>query len=213
MSDSSPLPNAADIFDRSWQRAWRGLGVAVPAAGLQARLLACYAEPQRHYHSLQHLRECLEALETSLHLAQQPAEVELALWFHDAVYALQRSDNEQKSADWARDALLAAALPPVLCQRVHDLVMATRHSAAPEATDEQLLVDIDLGILAAPATRFAEYERQIRAEYAFVPGWIFRRKRRAVLQSFLDRSHIYSTPHFFALHEAAARINLEAAVA
>ena len=212
--DSTLSPaSTPDIFKRSWQRAWQDLGVNVPPAGLLDRLLACYAEPQRHYHSLQHLQECLEALESSLHLAQQPSEVELALWFHDAVYALRRSDNEQKSADWARAELQAAALPVALCLRVHDLVMATRHSAWPEAPDAQLLVDIDLGILAAPAARFAEYERQIRAEYAFVPAWIFKRKRRAVLQSFLDRAHIYSTAHFRDLREAAARANLAAAVA
>lgn len=202
-----------ELFHRSWQRVWHGLGVPVPQNDLQARLLASYAEPQRQYHSLQHLAECLVALEAALPLAQHPAEVEVALWFHDAVYDLQRSDNEQKSADWARETLQAAALPPALCQRVHALVMATRHSAAPEGADAQLLVDIDLGILAAPAARFAEYEQQIRTEYAFVPGWIFRRKRRAVLQSFLDRPHIYSTAHFHALHEAVARTNLQAAVA
>lgn len=201
------------LFNRSWQRVWHGLGVPAPQTDLQTRLLACYAAPQRHYHSQQHLAECLAALETGLPLAQHPAEVEVALWFHDAVYDLHRSDNEQKSADWACEALQAAALPAALCQRVHDLVMATRHSAAPEGPDAQLLVDIDLGILAAPAARFAEYEQQIRSEYAFVPGWIFRRKRRAVLQSFLDRPQIYSTPVFHALHEAAARANLRAAVA
>ena len=46
--------------------------------------------------------------------------------------------------------------------------MATRHAALPAGGDEQLLVDIDLAILGASAARFAEYERQIRAEYAFV---------------------------------------------
>ena len=42
------------------------------------------------------------------------------------------------------------------------------------ATDEVLLIDVDLSILGAEAQRFAQYEQQIRAEYAFVPEDLFR---------------------------------------
>jgi predicted metal-dependent HD superfamily phosphohydrolase len=45
-----------------------------------------------------------------------------------------------------------------------------------------------------------------------VPGFLFRRKRRAILRSFLDRPRIYSTPHFNASLEQAARKNLQRAV-
>ena len=38
------------------------------------------------------------------------------------------------------------------------------------AADEQLLVDIDLAILGADTARFAEYQTQIRREYAHVPA-------------------------------------------
>ena len=93
-------------------------------------------------------------------------------------------------------------------QRVHDLIMATRHTAVPSGRDEQLLVDIDLSILGAEGARFDEYEQQIRKEYAYVPGFLFRRKRREILKGFLDRSAIYSTPHFHDMLEARARDNL-----
>jgi predicted metal-dependent HD superfamily phosphohydrolase len=85
--------------------------------------------------------------------------------------------------------------------------MATRHDAVPVDADAQLLVDIDLSILGAERERFDEYERQIRAEYAFVPALIFNAKRRQILRSFLDRPRIYSTPAFSVL-EATARANL-----
>src|SRR5687768_17503475 len=55
----------------------------------------------RHYHTLTHLTACLRELDTAQKLAERPAEVELALWFHDAVYRTYRFDNEARSAEWA----------------------------------------------------------------------------------------------------------------
>ena len=197
-----------DLFSRSWQRAWTGIGAAGDGSALFAQLKAAYAEPQRHYHTLQHLGECLSAFDAARTLAAHPDEVELALWFHDAIYDIKGHDNEQRSADWAREALRDAGVAGEAAQRVHDLVMATRHTAVPSGHDERLLVDIDLSILGAERTRFDEYEQQIRREYAYVPGFLFRRKRREILKGFLDRPAIYSTPYFHDALEARARDNL-----
>lgn len=197
----------------SWQRAWRGVGAAGDGLAWCERLLACYQEPHRHYHTLQHLGECLAAFDQARALAPHPDEIALALWFHDAIYDVKRSDNEARSADWAREALLDAEVECAVADRVHALIMATRHDAVPADADAQLLVDIDLGILGADTARFAEYEAQIRREYAFVPGWLFRRKRRAILQGFLERPRLYTTPYFHDRLETRARENLARAVA
>jgi len=202
-----------DTFPVSWRRAWTGIGAAGEGTALFERLKAAYAEPQRHYHTLQHLGECLALFDGARTLADRPHEVELALWFHDAVYEVKRHDNEQRSADWAREALQDAGVGGDAAQRVHDLVMATRHTAVPAGRDERLLVDIDLSILGAERARFDEYERQIRREYAYVPGFLFRRKRREILKGFLDRPAIYGTPHFHDALEARARENLARAIA
>jgi predicted metal-dependent HD superfamily phosphohydrolase len=91
--------------------------------------------------------------------------------------------------------------------------MATRHQAQPEDADARLLVDIDLSILGAPAERYAEYERRIRAEYAHVPPALFETRRREILASFLAREPLYLTPSIRARLEAQARINLRQAIA
>lgn len=200
-------------LDSSWQRACTGLGWQGDSTTLREQLLARYAEPHRAYHSQQHLAECIALLEPALHLAQHPAEVEMALWFHDAVYEPRRHDNEAHSAAWAQRALLAAGVDGEAAARVHALVMATCHSTVPANSDAQLLVDIDLAILGASPARFAEYERQIREEYGFVPGWLFRRKRRAVLRAFAQRTAIYRTAHFRVRCETQARTNLQLALA
>lgn len=204
------------LLHRSWQRAWQGAGCTGPGDALAAELLACYREPQRRYHTLQHLSECLGHLEAVLDQVPDPAAIELALWFHDAVYELAgpgAASNELRSAQWAVQALLAGGAPPALARQVHDLIMATRHDALPATPDQCWLVDIDLSILGAVPARFDEYERQVRDEYAFVPEELFRRKRAEVLAGFVARAQIYSTPFFRDRLEAPARANLGRSIA
>lgn len=194
-----------------WRATWKALNLA-PPPGLCEQLLRAWDEPQRHYHTLQHLTECLALFDTLRAHAEQPADIELALWFHDAIYDVQGHDNEARSAQWAMEALAAGGVDAARCQRVHDLIMATCHTALPASPDQALLVDIDLTILGAAAARFAEYTRQISAEYAWVPPEMYAVKRRAVLQGFLAREHIYSTPAVAQRLEQHARANLAKAI-
>ncbi len=206
------------LFERSWRRAWSTL--IGPGAGtgdldgiaLRDELLTCYVEPQRRYHTQQHLEECLALLEQVRDLPERPEEVEMALWFHDAIYDVKGSGNEERSAEWAHRALVAAGVAPTVAERVRQLVLVTRHDGVPGNVNEQVLVDIDLAILGAERPRFDEYERQIRDEYAFVPGFLFRRKRRQILRTFLDRPVLYSTAMLRERLEARARENLRRAI-
>ncbi|MES2251982.1 MAG: N-methyl-D-aspartate receptor NMDAR2C subunit [Pseudomonadota bacterium] len=197
----------------NWNAAWQALGVAAPDDALRLELQRRYGEPQRHYHTMQHLGECLAWFDQEQALAERPGEVALALWFHDAIYDVHAHDNEARSADWARQALQAAGASDASADRVHALVMATRHDAVPEGRDAELLIDIDLSILGAERARFDEYERQVHAEYGFVPEEIRLPRRRAILQRFLDRPAIYATPRMHALLEARARENLQRSIA
>jgi predicted metal-dependent HD superfamily phosphohydrolase len=201
------------MMHASWLRMWQELGAKAVDEGLYERLMACWNESHRRYHTTHHLRECLQHFAEVRDQAQHPAEVELALWFHDAFYDPRRKDNELLSADWARQSVLQAGLPPEVGDRVHALVMATRHDAVPAQPDAQLLVDIDLAILGAEPKRFDESDQQIRAEYAHVPDQEFRVGRARILNSFLARPRLYSTPHFYAALEQRARANLRRAVA
>lgn len=196
-----------------WRRSWRELGQPAADENLFHRLVACWGEAHRHYHTLQHLYECLDLFEQVRGTARRPGEIELALWFHDAFYDPKRDDNEERSARWARDSVLQAGLPAGTADRLHALVMATRHEAVPEDEDAQLLVDVDLAILGSDAGRFDESDEQIRLEYAHVPEDEFRAGRRRVLGEFLARPRLYSTEHFHSRYERQARENLSRALA
>lgn len=201
----------ADGHDVRWSAPWAALGVPASARleELHAEILARYREPQRHYHTAQHLDECFERwLEVQAH-AVHPAEVQLALWFHDAIYDTHSSDNEAQSALLARDSALALGVAADSAERISELILATRHAVEPEGRDAEALIDVDLSILGAAPARFDEYEAQIRREYAWVPEDTFRERRREVLAQFLDRRYIYSTSVFRERYELSARTNLQ----
>lgn len=192
----------------SWQRLWGALGAAEIPLGVFNQLVAAYSEAHRHYHTLEHLRDCLLHFEATASLAHRPDEVELALWFHDAVHDPRRDDNELRSADWAARTLRAAGCADEVARRVHALVLATARHEAGDDPDARLLLDIDLAILGAAPARYGEYARQVRAEYEHVAEPDFRLRRARVLASFLARPRIYATEAFHGALEQRARANI-----
>lgn len=191
-----------------WEFLWRELGASQPNDKLFHKLVECYSEPHRRYHTVQHLQECFAHLELVRSLAPHPNEVELALWFHDAIYVTSKSDNEERSAEWARDSALSAGLSAEQAERIAELVMSTKHDAVPVGPDASVLVDIDLAILGADSARFDEYEVQVREEYAWVPESVYRQARGKILREFLNRERIYNTQFFQTEYETRARENI-----
>jgi len=171
-----------------------------------------YSESHRHYHNLAHLAECLSEFDRAQRLAREPVAVELAIWFHDAVYDTRAADNEERSAQLALEWLSETNAVPALLDAVPRLILATKKHDASLHVDAALLVDVDLSILGQPQDRFSEYETQIRSEYSWVPQQVFCSKRAEILAGFLARSRIYNTDNFFRRFEARARANLQASV-
>jgi predicted metal-dependent HD superfamily phosphohydrolase len=201
-----------------WQGLSGRLGLAeAPAAGLFDELAHAYSEPGRHYHTLAHIAVLFELLDRHGRDVRDRDAVELAIFFHDAIYVPARADNEEASAALARDRLTALGAKPALVQEAERLIVATRHGAAKidaEADpDLALLLDLDLSILAAPRAAYAAYVLAIRDEYAMIPDETYKPGRARVLQGFLRRERIYLTDRLRALWEASARANLAAEIA
>jgi len=193
-----------------WNQTWRLLNMVDPP-GL-AELLTRYQSPGRAYHNLKHLEECFWHCDLVQEKLEQPCDVMLAIWYHDAVYDTHANDNEARSADLATEQILQITSDRSLAERVATLIRATFDHQG-EGSDTAYFIDIDLGILAAPPDRFWEYESAIRQEYAWVAEDVFRRERAKILDRFLHRTSIYATEFFQTRWEQAARDNLTAAIA
>ncbi len=141
---------------------------AQPSFSIFDELKAVYTEPGRYYHTDKHIAECLTHVQTLRHQATHPAEIEVALWFHDAVYDTRRPDNEERSAEWAVKFLGASKVGQVSRDRIARLIMVTQ-AHDPHDADTALMTDIDLSILGAQPHVFEQYDTDIRREYSWVP--------------------------------------------
>ncbi|MFB7939120.1 hypothetical protein [Streptomyces sp. NPDC056049] len=176
-------------------------------------LLGRWAEPQRRYHTVTHLRAVLDRIDE---LADQGGEggelelVRLAAWFHDAVYRPDRSENEERSAALAERALNEAGLTAHEVAEVARLVRLTvTHDPDPGDLNGETLCDADLAILAGGPDTYRGYAAAVREEYGFVPDDAFREGRAAVLRQLLDLPRLFRTPYGAAVWESKARENLE----
>lgn len=172
-------------------------------------LLKRWSEPQRRYHTVEHLTAVLDHIDTLEEYADDPDLVRLAAWFHDAVYLPERSTNEERSARLAERALPEAGVPEEKAAEVARLVRLTvTHDPAEGDRNGAVLCDADLAILAAAPDAYAAYVAAVREEYGFVPDAAFREGRAAVLRQLLALPRLFRTPYGEREWEARARENL-----
>ena len=191
---------------------WRAAAFASDPEPVLAGLARRHREPGRHYHTLEHVNAVLDQLHAVRDQLQHPADAELAVWFHDAVYDPTRSDNEIASAELARQHLEAAGAPAAQVERITGMILDTRHREDATSPDGALVADADLAILAAPAAEFDAYECAVRLEYGHLTDDEFRQGRAAFVHAMLQRPRIYRT-EAFRHFETLARANLQRSLA
>ncbi|MGV0656561.1 hypothetical protein ABQE48_22135 [Mycolicibacterium thermoresistibile] len=160
---------------------------------LREDLLARWSESHRKHHTVAHLREVLEAIgvlaDDGLQFDREA--VELAAWFHDAIYEIGAEDNEDRSAELARDLLASSPL----CDEVARLVVVTKtHKADADDINAAVLSDADLSVLGSPAGRYRKYARAVREEYSAIPDEVFKPARIRVLTALLAGSIFHTAP-------------------
>lgn len=199
-----------EAMQRHWLALTRSLGVEGEDARMVfGDLVAHYTASNRHYHNLEHISLVLDTIDSLKDLARDMVAVELAVWFHDVIYDPRANDNEVKSAEYARRALLRLRLPAGLVNRVADLILATiTHQATDDDVDAQILLDADLAPLGADAATFKRQTQAVRQEFAWVPEEEYHAKRVKLLGNFLKRERIFQTDRLYEMLEDQARQNL-----
>ncbi len=131
-----------------WNAVWQSSGSHDRRDNVFEALATAYGAPDRHYHTLTHVADCLETLDLCRDDADDPMAIEIALWFHDAIYDTHAADNEEQSAAWA-----AREIGGEWAENVRRLILATKHGAAMSSdNDESFIADIDLAIQASGAS-------------------------------------------------------------
>ncbi len=197
-------------FTALWTRSLPG--ESVKAETIHDRLIKLYGEPHRHYHTLSHIRHCLREFDRAAALMTDPDGVEMALWFHDAIYQPGARDNERRSADLFRQ-WSEGAVDPVFQQRVDDLIMATTHREPPDWGDARFLVDIDLSSFGLPWEACERDGCLIRAEFAGVADDQYYPGHLRFLRTLQDRATFFCTAFFQQRYELVARANLARIIA
>ena len=179
----------------------------------------------RHYHDVRHVRWVVRHV---LALAEQHPVADLdavvaAAFFHDAVYAPERDDNEARSAELAVTSLHALGWATPRCERVAAMILATEHRGQldPPDTgtfdtgtfDTDVLLAADLAILGAEPAAYADAVRNIRREYAHLDDAAWCAGRSALIDGFLGRASIYPERLEMTTWERRARANLTAELA
>lgn len=201
-----------DQFKLHWLRFSAQLSIdLVLSQTLLNMLITAYTEPQRAYHNVQHIVECLAHFQNVESTLNDPIAVETAIWFHDIVYNPKALDNELQSAELMKR-VCDKFLSEQQIEKVYQWIIATQKHGPSDDYDLNALLDIDLAILGSSAKRFAEYEQQIRFEYAWVASDIYQLKRKEVLQQFAQFNSIFQTCYFYEHFEKQARLNLAHAI-
>jgi len=125
-----------------WNALCLSLGLSADGETYQ-ELIHVHSEAHRAYHTLGHISACLNHLDDVISKVDNAQEIEMALWFHDAVYEPFSASNEEDSAEWAADWLQERGANKAVISRIADHILDTKSHDKPKTLDGQYMLDID----------------------------------------------------------------------
>lgn len=168
-----------------------------------------YSASNRHYHNLTHLEDLYKEISE---VKEEIIDWEITLftlYYHDIIYNASKSNNEEKSAEFASARLQELGISADKVEACHAQIIATKlHNISP-SSDINLFNDADLSILGRDWDTYKNYFQNVRKEYSIYPMFLYKRGRKKVLKHFLEMDQIFKTVHFASKYESQARVNLQ----
>lgn len=168
-----------------------------------------YSGKGRYYHTLLHLEHLLAQLSEVKPLISDWNTMLFTLFYHDMIYNVKKSDNEEQSALLAEKRLAQLQVPASQIRKCREQILATKSHVFQADQDTNFFTDADLSVLGLDWEMYQVYAANVRKEYAIYPDLLYYPGRKKVLDHFLSMERIYKTDHFHDKLEARARENLE----
>ncbi len=200
-----------DYLEEKFKTLWRYSGCNGNYQNGFRELVAKYNGPKRYYHTLDgHIKFCVYTFfEHIMYQVKDPISVLWQLILHDVVMDFYRSDDDVKSAEYAKEFLHKYGVDAKAVDKIARAIVYHNHKQNPCNEDIAFGLDADLFIFAQSQDVFDEYESNVRKEYDWVKESAFRKRRVEILSNFLNnRPSIFLTSYFKNRYEKQARKNL-----
>ena len=180
-------------------------------ASLWKQLEKQYTQKNRYYHNLEHIGAMLKQSDECKNDLNHKDTIDFGIWFHDVIYKSTKKNNEEKSAEFAKETLKNFSIEEHKIEKVYNLILSTKKHQIIDSndTDNAYMLDFDLSILGKSWKVYEQYIQQIRKEYKIYPDFLYKLGRKKVLKTFLDRKMVYFTEKYQTLYEEQARENLK----
>lgn len=175
---------------------------------LWIEIMIHYSEQDRCYHTLEHLENILMQLLEVKNDIQDWDIVLFSLYYHDIIYSITKSDNEEKSAQLAELRLKQISVSTDKIERCKQCILATQNHNQSIDNDINYFIDADLSILGQDWDVYSSYYGRIRKEYSLYPDSLYHTGRKKVLMHFLAMDRIFKTDFFYNKYEKQAKKNL-----
>lgn len=183
-------------------------------------LTTLYAQPHRHYHNINHINDCLTELENipaKLITDTEREIVEVAIWYHDAVYNPYSRKNEINSAALYSQRSYRTAFG----KAVYDAIIATGFHTITQTADRmiyidsgmplttQVMLDIDLSGFGKPWNICKRHSENIYMEYPNTSTLEFYQGRIKFLETINARESLYYTDYFKEKYHKQSKENID----
>jgi predicted metal-dependent HD superfamily phosphohydrolase len=175
---------------------------------LWQEIAEAYSHKDRHYHTLAHLDHLYARLLEVKSLISNWDTVLFSLYYHDIVYDVKASDNEEESAQLAEKRMKQLHVSVEIIETCKSQIIATKTHLQDTDSDTNYFTDADLSVLGQDWETYLTYTENVRKEYTIYPDLLYNPGRKKVLQHFLEMERIFKTEYFYEKLEAVARQNI-----